>query len=126
VLKPRKTIIDYTYDFGEGREHRLTVTGVRAASPASKGRGIAAFHADNGSAAEARARDRFFRDELMVLSTDGLLLWDGVTALRVRQALPVEEVKWRASRARAIRQGNIGSNDDAWIAFLVALTDRDR
>jgi hypothetical protein len=30
VLKPRKTIIDYTYDFGDCWEHRLTVTDVRA------------------------------------------------------------------------------------------------
>src|SRR5262249_33372563 len=30
VLKPRKTVIDYTYDFGDGWEHRLTVTDVRA------------------------------------------------------------------------------------------------
>ena len=30
VLKPRKTIIDYTYDFGDWWEHRLTVTDVRA------------------------------------------------------------------------------------------------
>ena len=29
VLKPRKTIIDYTYDFGDSWEHRLTVTDVR-------------------------------------------------------------------------------------------------
>jgi hypothetical protein len=91
-----------------------------------KGRGIAAFHADNGPAAEVRVRDRFFRDDLMVLATDGLPLWDGVTGLRVRQALPGEEAKWRASRARAIRQGNIESDDDEWIAFLVALTDPDR
>jgi hypothetical protein len=33
VLKPRKTIIDYTYDFGDGWEHRLTVTDVRAGQP---------------------------------------------------------------------------------------------
>ena len=35
VLKPRKTVIDYTYDFGDRWEHRLTVTDVRAgrASP---------------------------------------------------------------------------------------------
>jgi len=33
VLKPRKTIIDYVYDFGDGWEHRLTVTGVRAGEP---------------------------------------------------------------------------------------------
>jgi hypothetical protein len=30
----------------------------------------------------------------------------------------------RASRAKAIRQGNIEENDVGWIAFLVALTDR--
>jgi Plasmid pRiA4b ORF-3-like protein len=33
VLKPRKTVIDYTYDFGDGWEHRLTVTEVRAGEP---------------------------------------------------------------------------------------------
>jgi hypothetical protein len=33
VLKPRKTAIDYLYDFGDGWEHRLTVTGVRAGQP---------------------------------------------------------------------------------------------
>jgi hypothetical protein len=91
-----------------------------------KGKGIAAFHADNGSAAELRARDRFFRDDLMVLTSHGLPLWDGVTGLRVRQALPGEEAKWRETRARAIRRGNIENDDDAWIAFLVALTDPDR
>ncbi len=33
VLKTRKTVIDYTYDFGDGWEHRLTVTDVRAGQP---------------------------------------------------------------------------------------------
>ena len=33
VLKPRKTIIDYTYDFGDCWEHRLTVTEIRAGQP---------------------------------------------------------------------------------------------
>jgi hypothetical protein len=33
VLKPRKTLIDYTYDFGDCWEHRLTVTDVRAGRP---------------------------------------------------------------------------------------------
>jgi hypothetical protein len=33
VLKPRKTVIDYTYDFGDGWEHRLTVTDVRTGQP---------------------------------------------------------------------------------------------
>jgi hypothetical protein len=93
---------------------------------AIKGRGIAAFQAENGTAAEARMRDPMFRDDLMVLATDGVPLWDGVTDIDIRQALPHEEAKWRASRARAIRHGNIDGKDDAWIAFLVALTDFDR
>ena len=34
VLKPRKTVIDYTYDLGDCWEHRLTVTNIRAGEPA--------------------------------------------------------------------------------------------
>src|SRR5258707_6374769 len=66
-----------------------------------KGRGIAAFHANNGSDAERLVRDRVFRDDFMVLATGGLPLWDGVTDIGVRLARPDEEVKWRASRATA-------------------------
>ena len=33
VLTPRRTIIDYLYDFGDSWEHRLTVTDVRAGQP---------------------------------------------------------------------------------------------
>jgi hypothetical protein len=33
VLKPRKTTIDYLYDFGDSWEHRLTVTGIRQGEP---------------------------------------------------------------------------------------------
>jgi hypothetical protein len=33
ILKPRKTIIDYLYDFGDSWEHRLTVTDVRQGEP---------------------------------------------------------------------------------------------
>jgi hypothetical protein len=91
-----------------------------------KGRGVAAFYASSHSAAEARICDRFFRDDLMVLTTDGLALWDGVTKLQLRQALPGEESKWHASRDTAIRQGNIDGDDEAWIAFLVGLSDPNR
>lgn len=35
VLKPRRTTIDYLYDFGDSWEHRLTVTGVRVGDPAN-------------------------------------------------------------------------------------------
>jgi hypothetical protein len=61
-----------------------------------KGRGIAAFHANNGSDAERLVRDRVFRDDFMVLATGGLPLWDGVTDIEVRLVRPDEEVKWRA------------------------------
>jgi hypothetical protein len=33
VLGPRKTVIDYLYDFGDSWEHRLTVTNVREGEP---------------------------------------------------------------------------------------------
>ena len=33
VPKPRKTTIDYLYDFGDSWEHRLTVTDVRQGEP---------------------------------------------------------------------------------------------
>ena len=73
----------------------------------------------------ARVRDRLFRDDLMALVTDGLPLWDGMADVQVRPAFPEEEeeARWRASRAKAIRHGNIEREDDTWIAFLVALTD---
>lgn len=89
-----------------------------------KGRSVAAFHADTGSDAERVVRDRVFRDDLMVLASGGLPLWDGVTDIEVRPARTDEEAKWRASRAKAIRRGNVEENDVGWIAFLVALTDR--
>lgn len=33
VLKPRKTVFDYLYDFGDSWEHRLTITDVRPGEP---------------------------------------------------------------------------------------------
>ena len=89
-----------------------------------KGRGSAAFHADNGLNVSCVTAS--LRDDLMVLASNGLPLWDGVADIQVRQALPGEEAKWRASRAKAIRQCNIEGEDDSWIAFLVVLTDPDR
>ena len=83
-----------------------------------KGRGIAAFHADTGPLAELFVRDPAFCDDLMILASNGLPLWDGMTSILVRQARQGEEAKWCASRAKAIRHGDIESEDHAWIAFL--------
>jgi hypothetical protein len=91
-----------------------------------EGKGVAAFRAENGLDAERRARDRILRDDLMALATAGRPLWDGVTQILVRQARPDEEARWRASHAKAIRHGNIDADEDAWIVFLVALTDPDQ
>src|SRR6266540_2619228 len=91
-----------------------------------KGRGIAAFDADTAFDAECFVRDRGFRDDLMALTTGGLPVWDGLAGIQVRQAIPREQAKWQASRAKALRHGNIEPEDDAWIAFLVALSDPSR
>lgn len=91
-----------------------------------EGRGVAAFPADNGADAERLVRDRVFRDDLMALASGGVPLWDGVTDIQVRRARPDEEARWRASHAKAIRRGDIEAGEQAWIAFLVTLTDPDR
>src|SRR4029453_10360580 len=65
-----------------------------------KGRGIAAFHADNGSDAERLVRDRVFRDDFMVLATGGLPLWDGVTDIEVPLGRPDEGEKGRDLRPK--------------------------
>ena len=36
VLKPRKTVIGYVYDFGDSWEHQLTLTNVRAGEPGAE------------------------------------------------------------------------------------------
>jgi hypothetical protein len=45
-----------------------------------------------------------------------------VAYIEVRHPCP-DEAKWRVSRAKAIRLGNIEGNDIGWMDFLVALTD---
>jgi hypothetical protein len=91
-----------------------------------RGKGIAVFEAATSPDAQRVVSDRMFRDDLMVLTTAGVPLWDGRTSIVVRQALPREEAKWRASHAKAVRQGNIEGDDTAWIVFLVALGKSDR
>lgn len=86
-----------------------------------KSKVILAFHAEDGLAGDRRMHDPLFQDDLMTLSTGGIPLWDGLTDITTRQALPSEEAYWRASRARAIRHGNTDDEDDTWIAFLVPL-----
>ena len=113
-----------TFDWTSRRVRPVMSGGSSAAKIGS--RSIAAFHADNGDEAALRVCDCSFRDDLMVLATAGRPLWDGMAAIDVREALAGEATKWRASRAQAIRLGNIEDDDDAWIAFLVPLNDPGR
>ena len=94
-----------------GKRHTFRIAAIYVAE--IKGGGIAAFHADTGPLAELFVRDPAFCDDLMVLASDGLPLWDGMTSILVRQARPDEEAKWRASRAKAIRHGDVESEDHA-------------
>ena len=86
-----------------------------------EGRSTVAFHADGDVGADRRVRDPLFRDDLMTLASGGLPLWNGVADVTVRRALSNEEARWHSSRARAVNQGSIESEDDAWITFLVPL-----
>ena len=89
-------------------------------------RGIAAFNVDSASAAGDLVRDRAFRDDLMVLQCADVPLWNGREEILVRQAQPAEDARWRRSRARALRNGNLDDEAETWIIFLVALSDPDR
>src|SRR5260370_40972844 len=73
-----------------------------------EGRGIDAFHANNGSDGKRLVRGRVFRDALMVLATGCLPLWDGVTDIEGHHPCPDEEAKRRASRAEGVPEGNVG------------------
>jgi len=92
-----------------------------------KGRPVAVFNFDKAAEAGDFVRDPAFLDDLMVLQTGGLPLWDGAAEICLRHALPAEDAKWRASRSKAVRDGNIDDrNDEMWLAFLVSLTNPDR
>jgi hypothetical protein len=90
------------------------------------GRGIAAFNVETAFAAGDLVLDRAFRDDLMVLQSAGVPLWNGRDEILVRQAHPAEGARWRRSQARALRNGNLDDEEETWIIFLVALTDPDR
>jgi len=98
-----------------------------------KGRGIAAFHANNGSDAERLLRDRVFRDDLMVLATGGLPLWDGVTDIEVRLAPPTRRQNGghhapkRSARAisrRTMSDGSLSSLHSPTDETVINLAER--
>ena len=119
VLKPRKTIIDYTYDFGDSWEHRLTVTDVRTGQPdVSYPRyiggerngppedcgGIPGFY-------ERSKRSPTLRIRAMPISKNGLGDYDPdtVDALPIKYALGRIANRRNAAKGRLAKKKHFGS-----------------
>lgn len=85
-----------------------------------EGKGIAAF------TDKRTAQEPDFKGDLMSLTSLGKPIWDGQSGIAVRDASPNEQETWRASRAKAIREGVYDDGDDRedWICFLVPV-DRE-
>lgn len=64
-------------------------------------RAIFAFDAANGEVAKARLADREFLEDLYLLQSEGHPLWDGRSAIGLREALPVEVDAWEAGHETA-------------------------
>jgi hypothetical protein len=86
------------------------------------GRGIVAFDAANEDEAMARLADMAFRRDLVVFQNQGRSLWDGVSEIQVRDALPKEAETWQASHAASGRLGDSGDHENR-LVFLVPVVD---
>ena len=86
------------------------------------GRAIFAFDAAGDDEARARLADRAFQRDLHVFQNEGRSLWDGVSEIHLRSALPNEAETWKASRVMA---GDADSPSDGidWRVFLVPVVD---
>lgn len=89
------------------------------------GRGIVAFDAANEDEARARLSEETLRRDLHVLQNQGRSLWDGISKINLRLALPNEVETWQASYATA---GQLGETDgrEYWRVFLVPVVDPSR
>ncbi len=64
------------------------------------------------------------RSDLKVLvDVDGKPLWDGKSAIQVREATAAQHAEWKRSRDQAIIDGEIdldaGNNPDEWNIYLM-------
>ncbi|CAN7353977.1 hypothetical protein LJR231_002040 [Phyllobacterium sp. LjRoot231] len=89
------------------------------------GRGIVAFDAATEDDARARLSDKALRRDLHVFQNQGRSLWDGVSEINLRGALPKEAETWQASRATAGQSGEPGGHED-WRVFLLPVVDPSR
>ena len=70
--------------------------------------------------------DGSIRSDLKVLDgADGKPLWDGRSAIEVREATPAQHEEWERSRDQAISDGEIdldaGNDPDEWNVYLVSI-----
>jgi len=70
--------------------------------------------------------DGSIRSDLKVLDgADGKPLWDGKSAIEVREATPAQHEEWERSRDQAISDGEIdldaGNDPDEWNVYLVSI-----
>jgi hypothetical protein len=90
------------------------------------GKAVLTFRAVDDDQARAMIDDREgnMRSDLKVLvDTDGKPLWDGKSAIQVREATGAQHAEWKRSRDQAISDGEIdldaGNNPDEWNVYLM-------
>jgi hypothetical protein len=97
------------------------------------GKAVLAFRAVDDDQAQAMIDDQegSMRSDLKVLvGTDGKPLWDGKSAIQVREATAAQHAEWKQSRDQAIRDGEIdldtGNNPDEWNVYLMGAPQRNK
>jgi hypothetical protein len=89
------------------------------------GRGVIAFDAPDDLGAKARLAHRGLLRDIRVFQNNGRPLWDGVSAINLRGALPEEIATWQARRM--LDDNNDENDDDTnWRVFLVSIVDPSR
>ena len=90
------------------------------------GKAVLTFRAVDDDQAGAMIDDQegSVRSDLKVLvDTDGKSLWDGKSAIEVREAMAAQHAEWKQSRDQAISDGAIdldaGNNPDEWNVYLL-------
>jgi hypothetical protein len=90
------------------------------------GKAVLTFRAVDDDQARAMIDDQegSVRSDLKVLvDTDGKPLWDGKSAIQVREATAAQHAKWKRSRDQAISDGEIDldarNNPDEWNVYLM-------
>jgi hypothetical protein len=90
------------------------------------GKAVLAFRAEDDDQARAIIDDHegSMRSDLkMLVDSDGQPLWDGKSAIQMREATAAQHAEWEQSRDQAIRDGEIdldaGNDPDEWNVYLI-------